>query len=81
MGDQNLENTPEILNSDNGRKGPGAVFDFRRALGDSIGLAAGARSGQTTWVLRLRNPSKTPDLHVRITGMIESEPAASRRIN
>jgi len=80
MGDQNLENSPEILNSDNDRKGPGAVFDFRRALGDSSGLAAGARSGQTTWVLRLRNPSKTPDLHLRITGMTESEPSASGRI-
>lgn len=76
-----LENTPEVLNSDNGSRGAGAAFDFSRALGDESRLNPGARSGQVTWIFRLKTPLKTPDLHISVTGRVlhDSSPSAAER--
>ncbi|HET9795207.1 MAG TPA: sialidase family protein [Thermoanaerobaculia bacterium] len=76
-----LENTPEVLNSDNGSRGAGAAFDFSRALGDESRLNPGARTAQVTWIFRLKNPLRTPDLHISVTGRVlrNSPPSAAER--
>jgi hypothetical protein len=71
LGDAYLDHTPDVVNAANGKRGAGAVFDFSSALGDSGSLAPGQETAAVDWILRLRDPRKTPDLHVKVTGMVE----------
>ena len=69
MGAEGQEFSPTVLNASNGKQGVGAVFDFTATLGSAGVLAPGAYAGPVELRLRLKNPLRTPDLHVEITGM------------
>jgi hypothetical protein len=64
-----LENTPTILNADNGEKGARAVFDYSQAFGDFGVLEPGAATKPVVWRFRIVGAgARTPDMHVEITG-------------
>ena len=69
-GGEEKENSPQILNSGNGKPGEGATFDFTSALGDSRTIAPGAVSGAIVWKLRIVKPLRTPDAHVTFSGYV-----------
>jgi hypothetical protein len=69
-GGEDKENSPQILNSENGKFGEGATFDFTPALGDSRRIAPGGVSGAIVWRIRLVKPLRTPDAHVTFSGYI-----------
>ncbi|MEW5901160.1 MAG: sialidase family protein, partial [Acidobacteriota bacterium] len=48
-------NVPEILNSSNGEKGPGAIFDYAAALRDFEALDPGAATEAVEWKLKFSN--------------------------
>ena len=64
------ENTPTILNADNGEKGAGAVFDYSKAFGGFGVLEPGAATEPIVWRFRIAGAgARTPDMHVEITGV------------
>ena len=69
-GEDERENSPEILNAGNLKKGPGATFDFTPVLGSTNLLPANGVSGALVWRLRLMKPLRTPDLHMTLTGFV-----------
>ena len=70
MGEELREFAPEILNAANGRTGDGATFDFTPALGSTGTLEAGATSGAILIRLRVKNPLRVPDMHLRVRGRV-----------
>jgi hypothetical protein len=53
---EDVGNVPEILNAANGKRGPGAAFDYSRALGTAGALPPGSVSEAVRWKLRLPRP-------------------------
>ncbi|MGH7460084.1 MAG: sialidase family protein [Longimicrobiales bacterium] len=72
QGAEGQEFSPTVLNASNGKQGVGAVFDFTPALGTAGVLLPGAYTGSIELRMRLKDPLRTPDLHVEITGMVTS---------
>ncbi|MBV8206318.1 MAG: exo-alpha-sialidase [Acidobacteria bacterium] len=58
---------PEILNAGNGKTGPGAEFTFDNALGGLRSLAPEAITGPVTIRLKISDPEKIPDMHLKVT--------------
>jgi hypothetical protein len=71
--EHNKKNAPEILNSSNGKKGEGAVFDFSSALGTQQRLEPGALSGTMIWKMKVVDPNEIPQLRLKITGSISEK--------
>jgi hypothetical protein len=66
---------PTILNSSNGEKGVGAIFDYSKSLGDFEGLDPGAVTDAIRWRLQAASPVKTNfHLGVEITGYTSKNP-------
>lgn len=66
---------PTILNSSNGEKGVGAIFDYSKSLGDFEGLDPGAVTDAIPWRLQAASPVKTNfHLGVEITGYPNKQP-------
>jgi hypothetical protein len=53
---EDVGNVPEILNAANGKRGPGAAFDYSRALGTVEALPPGSVSEAVRWKLRMSRP-------------------------
>lgn len=70
LDDSLKEYAPTVLNSDNGKNGSGAVFDYSNVLGTEKVLPPGALSGQVVWHLKVRDPLRIPDLHISLNGAI-----------
>ncbi|MDT8067068.1 MAG: sialidase family protein [Terriglobia bacterium] len=70
LNDSLKEFAPTILNSDNGKPGDGAVFDYSNVLGTEKVLQPGALSGQVVWHLKVKDPLRIPDLHISFSGVI-----------
>ncbi|MXX70301.1 MAG: hypothetical protein F4Y73_00270 [Gemmatimonadetes bacterium] len=68
MDDTFAEFAPEVLNADNGARGPGARFVYDEALGTEGVLPPGGVSGAMLWRFRLAEPIRVPNLHVYVTG-------------
>jgi hypothetical protein len=69
-GEEERENSPEILNATNGKKGTGATFDFTPVLGGTNSLPVNAVSGALVWRLKLSKPLRTPDMHMTLSGFV-----------
>lgn len=69
---------PEVLNAANGKKGPGAAFDYTSALGDSHVLEPGALTDAVVWRLRISAPERIPDMHLTVTAGVEKTAKATR---
>ena len=69
---------PTILNSSNGNRGVGAVFDYSTALGDLQALESGAVTNAISWRLQAASAVKTNfHLGVEITGYTAKQPPPS----
>ena len=67
MGEMFSELAPEVLNADNGVRGPGARFRYDEVLGSDGILPPGGVSGAVLWRLKLAEPIRIPNLHLYIT--------------
>lgn len=70
-GNVDREFAPQVLNASNGKTGIGAWFDFSPALGTRQRLEPGDVSGPIVWRMKLAEPMKTPDLHLRVFAQVE----------
>lgn len=73
MGDEHKEFAPAVLNAANGKTGVGAVFSFDAALRGLESLAPGALTAPVVLRFKLVNPTKTPDTHFHVFGMLEGQ--------
>src|SRR5262249_39591065 len=71
--EQIKKNIPEILNSSNGKKAEGAVFDFSSALGSENALEPGSISGAVYWRMKVVDPNTVPKLRLKITGSVSDK--------
>jgi len=62
-----------VVNSPNGKRGEGAVFDFSSALGSLDSLAPGAQTGPIVIKFQFTDPSEVPAIRYRVEGMVEGE--------
>lgn len=67
MGEMFSELAPEVLNADNGVRGPGATFRYDEVLGSDGVLPPGGVSGAVLWRLKLAEPIRIPNLHLYIS--------------
>ena len=67
MGEMFSELAPEVLNADNGVRGPGARFRYEEAPGSDGVLPPGGDSGAVLWRLKLAEPIRIPNLHLYIS--------------
>jgi hypothetical protein len=70
-GNVDREFAPQVLNASNGKAGVGAWFDFSPALGTRQRLEPGDVSGPIVWRMRLAEPTRTSDLHLRVFTQVE----------
>ena len=62
-----------VVNSPNGKRGEGAVFDFSSALGSVDSLAPGAQTGPIVIKFQFTDPSEVPAIRYRVEGMLEGD--------
>ncbi|HEY7114356.1 MAG TPA: sialidase family protein [Thermoanaerobaculia bacterium] len=63
----------DVVNSPNGKRGEGAVFDFSSALGNLESLAPGAQTGPVVIKIQFTDPSEVPAIRYRLEGMVEGD--------
>lgn len=70
MGDILKDKAPLILNSTNGRRQDGAIFDYSSSLRDLESLEPNAQTESIIWRFKLSDPLQTPDMHLSVTGFV-----------
>ena len=68
---ENAENAPEAVNSINGKKEIGALFDLNEGLAGLDSLEPGAQTGPLVLRFKLKDPDKTPSIQIKATGQVE----------
>jgi hypothetical protein len=69
--DEGQDKAPVLLNATNGKPGDGATFDYSKALGNLEALDPGALTEAVVWKMRLVDPLRSPNIHIRATGTVE----------
>lgn len=62
---------PRVLNATNRRPGPGAIFDYTGALGNTATLPPRGLTAAVVWRLELANPMQAPSLQIVVTGGVQ----------
>ncbi|MGH9368401.1 MAG: sialidase family protein [Thermoanaerobaculia bacterium] len=60
-----------VVNSPNGKRGEGALFDFSSALGNLESLSPGAQTGPVVVKFQFTDPTEVPAIRYRVEGMVE----------
>jgi hypothetical protein len=75
---RNAENAPTVLNPSNGKPKEGATFDLGQALAGTDALQPGALTNPFVIRLQLVDPTMTPNIRLKATGMVPSGPASPK---